>query len=60
MNASISKFLREEDGITAVEYGILAALVATALAAIFPTALSTLYGNLFGAMNAAVAKATPG
>lgn len=54
MNASISKFLREEDGITALEYGILAALVATALAAVFAPALTALYKSLFGTMTAAV------
>ncbi|MCT7061956.1 Flp family type IVb pilin, partial [Salmonella enterica subsp. enterica serovar Oranienburg] len=31
----IRKFLAEEDGITAIEYGILAALVAAAVVAAF-------------------------
>jgi len=57
MNASINKFLREEDGITALEYGILAALVAAALAATFSPLLTTLYTNLFTAMETAVANA---
>ncbi len=57
MNASISRFLREEDGITALEYGILAALVATALAAVFAPALGTLYTSLFGTMTKAVTAA---
>jgi pilus assembly protein Flp/PilA len=34
MNTSIRKFLAEEDGITALEYGILAALVAVILVAV--------------------------
>jgi len=34
MNTSIHKFLAEEDGITALEYGILAALVAVILVAV--------------------------
>lgn len=57
MNALISKFLREEDGITALEYGILAALVATALAAAFMPALKSLYTALFADMTAAVGTA---
>ncbi|MBB6241646.1 Flp family type IVb pilin [Rhodanobacter sp. MP1X3] len=57
MNASISKFLREEDGITALEYGILAALVATALAGFFYPALKTLYQDLFTNMTTAVGNA---
>lgn len=28
MNASIRKFLKEEDGVTALEYGLLAAVIA--------------------------------
>jgi len=60
MNASISKFLREEDGITALEYGILAALVATALGAAFYPALKTLYGSLFTSMTTAVTAAAAG
>jgi pilus assembly protein Flp/PilA len=54
MNASIGKFLREEDGITALEYGILAALVATVLGIVFAPALSTLYTSLFKTMTTAV------
>jgi pilus assembly protein Flp/PilA len=57
MNASISKFLREEDGITALEYGILAALVATVLGLTFAPALSALYTSLFGTMTSAVTTA---
>jgi pilus assembly protein Flp/PilA len=57
MNASIGKFLREEDGITALEYGILAALVATALAGAFLPQLKTLYAALFTDMTTAVAAA---
>jgi pilus assembly protein Flp/PilA len=57
MNASISKFLREEDGITALEYGILAALVATVLGITFAPALSTLYTSLFSTMTSAVTTA---
>ncbi len=31
MNAKLIKFLRDEDGITAIEYGLIAGLVAVAL-----------------------------
>ena len=31
MNAKLLKFLRDEDGITAIEYGLIAGLVAVAL-----------------------------
>jgi pilus assembly protein Flp/PilA len=31
MNAKLMKFLRDEDGITAIEYGLIAGLVAVAL-----------------------------
>ncbi len=30
MNASIRKFLKEEDGVTALEYGLLAAVIGSA------------------------------
>ncbi|AMO98747.1 flp/Fap pilin component family protein [Collimonas arenae] len=33
MNAKLLKFLRDEDGITAIEYGLIAGLVAVALIA---------------------------
>ena len=59
MNAFIRKFLAEEDGITAMEYGILAALVAVILVAVFGTdetkglgkILSDLLGNVSKAVN---------
>ncbi|WP_211451810.1 Flp family type IVb pilin [Collimonas antrihumi] len=31
MNAKLMKFLRDEDGVTAIEYGLIAGLVAAAL-----------------------------
>lgn len=46
MNKSIRGFLREEDGITALEYSILAALVAAALVAAFSTPLQDLFKDL--------------
>ena len=34
MNASVRKFLKEEDGVTALEYGLLAAVIAGILIAV--------------------------
>lgn len=41
MKAQIQKFLKEEDGITALEYGILAAIVAGVIVLVFGTNLKT-------------------
>src|SRR5690606_33115112 len=41
MKAQIIKFLKEEDGITALEYGILAAIVAGVIATVFGSDLKT-------------------
>ncbi len=54
MNTSIRKFLAEEDGITALEYGILAAIVVAAIVATFGTQLQTLFTNIFASLTAAV------
>lgn len=51
MNAKIRRFLVEEDGITALEYGILAALAATAIAAVFGTRLSNFFKALFDTLD---------
>jgi pilus assembly protein Flp/PilA len=56
MNTSIRKFLAEEDGITALEYGILAAIVAAAIVAVFGTNITTLYNTIFTSLTAAVPK----
>ncbi|MBE1160813.1 Flp family type IVb pilin [Dyella acidiphila] len=58
MNAAIRNFLVEEDGITALEYGILACLVAVALVAGFKTQLGTIYGQIMTALGNAVTSAT--
>jgi pilus assembly protein Flp/PilA len=57
MNNSIRKFLVEEDGITALEYGILACIVAAALVAVFLPQLKTLYGTLMTQLTTAVTSA---
>lgn len=60
MNASIRKFLKEEDGVTALEYGLLAAIVAGVLVAVAGPAISTFFGNLFDKLGDVVDTATNG
>lgn len=55
MNMSIRKFLAEEDGITALEYGLLAALVAAALIAVFSDRLEGFFENVFNKLDDAIA-----
>lgn len=59
MNASIRKFLKEEDGVTALEYGLLAALVAGVLIAVAGPAIKTFFEALFNALTGAVTTALP-
>jgi len=47
MNTMIRDFLADEDGITAIEYGILAAIVAAAIVATFGSKLSDLFTTIF-------------
>lgn len=58
MNASIRNFLIEEDGVTALEYGILACIVAAALVATFLPQLTKLYGAIMTAITGQVTAAT--
>jgi pilus assembly protein Flp/PilA len=58
MNTSIRKFLAEEDGVTALEYGILAAVVAVIIVAFFHGKLSDLFTSLFNSMSESVETAT--
>ena len=37
MTKFVSRFLKDESGATAIEYGLIAALVAVAIAAVLPT-----------------------
>jgi pilus assembly protein Flp/PilA len=57
MNTRIVAFLREEDGITALEYGILAAIVASVLVLTFKTGLTTVFGDIITALEKAVTSA---
>lgn len=45
------RFLHEEDGVTALEYGLLAAVVAGALIAVAGPQLRTFFANLFTQLN---------
>lgn len=58
MTASIRKFLKEEDGVTALEYGLLAALVAGALVAVAGPQIRTFFTTLFTALTGMITTAT--
>jgi len=60
MNRSIQRFLREEDGVTALEYGLLAALVAGALVLIAGPQLRDFFTALFTQLQAALTGAGSG
>jgi len=47
MSNFVSRFLKDESGATAIEYGLIAALIAVVLV----TALGTLGSNLSGTFN---------
>lgn len=58
MFAFVQKFVREEDGVTAIEYGLIAALIAVVII----TAVSTVGDNLvatFDAVSAELTQAAP-
>ncbi|GER14333.1 pilus assembly protein Flp/PilA [Variovorax boronicumulans] len=46
MLSSITRFLRDEEGATAIEYGIIAGLMATILIAVFGTGTGTGVGKV--------------
>lgn len=58
MMSSIKRFLRDEDGVTALEYGLLAAIVAGALVAVAGPAIEDFFTNLFAKLTAIVDTAT--
>jgi len=52
----IKNFLREEDGVTAIEYGLIAALIAVVIIAsvkLVGTSLQTIFGDISTALAAA-------
>ncbi|MCO7472598.1 Flp family type IVb pilin [Stenotrophomonas lactitubi] len=58
MNASIRKFLKEEDGVTALEYGLLAAVVAGILIVVARKELGDFFTTLFTRLQAIATTAT--
>lgn len=60
MKTSIRTFLKEEDGITALEYGVLAALVATIIVAVFGTNGGGGLGNILSSLLTKVTTAVSG
>lgn len=58
MNASVRKFLVEEDGVTALEYGLLAAVIAGILVAVGKTQIEGFFENLFEKLGEVVDAAT--
>ena len=60
MLRSITRFLRDEEGATAIEYGIIAGLMATILVAVFGTGTTSGVGEILNNIFTAVGeKATP-
>jgi len=59
MLSSITRFLRDEEGATAIEYGIIAGMMAAVLVAVFsPTgslyaAITSLFTRIVGVLNTA-------
>jgi pilus assembly protein Flp/PilA len=58
MNASVRKFLVEEDGVTALEYGLLAAVIAGILVAVGKNQITDFFENLFEKLGEVVDAAT--
>ena len=54
MKALVSRFLKDESGATAIEYGLIASLIAVAII----TAATTLGGNISATFNSIATKMT--
>ena len=54
---TIRNFLKDEDGVTALEYGLLAAVVAGALVLVAGPALETFFTDLFEKLGEVVSDA---
>lgn len=53
MNVKLMKFLRDEDGVTAIEYGLIAGLIAVVIIGAV-TGLGTKLGLIFTAITNAI------
>jgi len=60
MNVSIRSFLVEEDGVTALEYGLLAAVIAGVLVVTGREGLTEMFNALFTKLKGLVDSATGG
>lgn len=58
MVSSIKRFLREEDGVTALEYGLLAAVVAGVIIAVASPAITGFFESIFERLTALAGEAT--
>jgi len=58
MNASVRKFLVEEDGVTALEYGLLAAVIAGILVVVGKAQIEGFFTSLFEKLGEVVEDAT--
>ncbi|MBK0055536.1 MULTISPECIES: Flp family type IVb pilin [unclassified Stenotrophomonas] len=58
MNASIRRFLNEEDGVTALEYGLLAAVIAGILVVVGKEQITSFFTSLFTALTKTAENAT--
>ena len=62
MSKLIARFVKDESGATAIEYGLIAALIAVAIiagAGFVGTSLNTKFGEISSKIDAAGAPATP-
>ena len=59
MLATLARFLKDDSGATAIEYGLIAALVSVAAIGAL-TALGTSLSNLFTSVSSTVASASSG
>jgi pilus assembly protein Flp/PilA len=58
MKTSIKKFLKDETGVTAIEYGLIAGLIVAAIAATMGT-IGTNLGQIFTSISNSIAAAVP-
>ncbi|KAF1685436.1 Flp family type IVb pilin [Pseudoxanthomonas broegbernensis] len=58
MKKHIARFLHEEDGVTALEYGLLAAVIAGILVTVGRTQITNFFTSLFATLASLVTEAT--